>query len=225
MNKNKGNNKDIWENNVFKRIYQTLLTPKDTFENITKKPTRFSIILAGILLLYGLIFYFLFFHPNIWKNIFFIQFSGLSLLSLIGIFFIIVIIFALIFVSILLITNFIRQLITKRGKKKKLVVLNYYFYSLVPFIFLLTQLPFIFIFNGYYQLLGLNIFYIGFYILVLGLHVYYFSIAIGVGLDLSWKKTIFVGFIFSLLILGLFIFIYWVLFYSNISYSWLGSLI
>lgn len=213
------------KDNVFTRLYKILLSPRDTFQKITKKPTRFLIIFPGIILLYSLIFYFLFFSPNIWKNLFFIQFSGLSLLSLLGIFYAVVLIFALVFISLLLIINFLRQMITHKGKKKKLVALNHYFYSLTPFLIILTQIPFLIIFKGYYNLLGLNILYFGIFIVVLGLHVYYFATAVGVGLNLSKIKTIFIGIIFSLLILGLFLFLYYLIFYSQFSYSFLGYLV
>jgi hypothetical protein len=201
------------------------MEPRETFRKITKNPTRFLIILPGIILLYSLIFYFLFFSPNIWKNLFFIQFSGLSILALLGIFYAVILIFALVFISLLLIINFLRQLITHIGKKKKLVALNYYFYSLTPFLIILTQIPFLIIFKGYYNLLGLNFLYIGIFILVLGLHVYYFATALGVGLNLSKIKTIIVGIIYSVLILGLFLFLYYLIFYSQFSYSFLGYLV
>lgn len=213
------------KNNVFMRIYKIFLSPTDTFKKINKNPTRFLIIFPGIILLYSLIFYFLFFSPNIWKNLFFIQFSGLSLLSLLGIFYAVVLIFALLFISLLLIINFLRQLITHKGKKKKLVVLNYYFYSLTPFLIILTQIPFLIIFKGYYNLLGLDILYTSIFILVLGLHVYYFTTGVGVGLNLSKIKTIFIGIIFSLLILGLILFLYYLIFYSQFSYSFLGYIV
>ena len=210
---------------IFIRIYKIFLKPKETFQDINESPNRFSIILPGIILIYALIFYFLFFNPNLWKNLFFIQFSGFSLLSLTGLFFLVIFIFVIIFIFILLIINFFRQLITKKGKKKKLVVLNNYFYSLVPFLLILTQLPFLYIFGGHYQLLYLSYFYIGIYIFVFSLHIFYISTGIKVAFKISWKKTIVITGIYCILIIILCISLYYIIYYSNFSISWLGAII
>ena len=143
-------------NNILRRLYDIILKPKDTYVNIRNKPTRISLILIGTILFYSLIFYFLLLNPNLWKNLFFIQFSGLGILELMGIFFVLVVIFTLLSIGFIILINYLRQLITKKGKKKKIVILNHYFYSLSPFLFFLTQIPFLLILTPFYLLLDVS---------------------------------------------------------------------
>jgi len=213
------------DDNIFTRIYRMFLNPKEVLKSIINKPTRFSIIITGIILFYSLIFYFLFFNPNLWRNIFFIQFSGLTILELIGVFFIVIIIISLISISLLLIINFLRQIITKRGKKRKLLVLNIYFYSLDPFLILLTQLPFLIIFSGHYQLFNLSYFYIIIYFLTISIHIFYLSYGLKISLKISWKKTLIFTVIYSCLLIFIILICFYIIFYTNISYTWLGSLV
>jgi len=212
------------EDNIITRIYGIFINTNLTFKNINNRPTRFSIIFPGIILYYSLIFYFLLFIPTIWRNIFFIQLSGIPSLELIGIFFVIMVIFASFSILGILIINFFRQIITNKGKKKKLMVLNYYFYSLSPFLLLLTQLPFIFIFNGHYQLHYLTYFYVTILCFTICAHITYLGKGIQLALKLNWQKTLIFIIIYAGFVVSILFFMFYLVYFSNISYSWLGSL-
>ncbi len=210
--------------NFLTRIINILIRPEKTIEKINKKPTRFSIVFTGIFLYYALIFYFLFFSPNIWKNLFFIQFSGFSFLELVAFYLILILILSIFSILFILFINFLRQLFTKKGKKRKILVINHYFYSLSPFLIILTQIPFLVIFNGYYSLFNLLYFYIGIYIISISFHIFYLGNGIRITLKITWSKTIIFYFIYSLLIICLVFLTYYIIYFSNISYSWLGSI-
>jgi len=106
------------QNNLFNRFIKIFYKTSEIFQDIQKKPTRFLYIFPGIVLVYSLIFYFLLYIPNLWKNLFNVQFSGEDLSLQIAIFFGAILIFVVIFLLSLSLVNFTRRLITKTKKNK-----------------------------------------------------------------------------------------------------------
>lgn len=213
------------KDNVFKRIAGLFLHPRKTIGEIAGDPTGWKWIFAllvGILLMFSL---YLIQMPSALNSILVIA-STFSLQIIVLLYVVVMVVVAVIFFIFLFLVHFIGTQLrrTRTRHRSRKVVFNLYIYSLSPFLLLLSQIPFILIFGGYYSLFNLKLFYFFLLGIVFGWHFLLFYQGFQVNAEISprWSKLITGLYIGSLgTITGILIY---ATLYINFDISWLGAL-
>ena len=213
------------KSSVIRRIFGIFSNPTTTLKEICEAPTgwkRSYLLLVAILTIF---FVFLVQVP-----------SGLTSI-LIGarlfpqyliylLFFGVMAAFSLIFTGLLNLVYItgVRLRKSKKEHRSRKTMINLYIYSLVPFLLLLSQIPFILIFGGHYSLFHLQFF---FYFLggaVFGWHFILIYRGIQTGSDISPKGAKILTGIYIGIIVCIVISIVYAILYINFDISWLGFL-
>ena len=212
--------------NLGKRIYQMFNSPSEGFKELMDNPIHSSISFSLGFGIFCLIFYILLQVPTLLSSIFIHDMASAFIFPIVYliIFGLVAILFSIIILNFL-IGNLIRRRIQnkKAMMKEKTKVLNIYVFSLTPYIMFLTQIPFIIIFGGNYNLFFLNFFIIGLFI---GLSAWHFVLFYkGLIISLKTKKAARNVLIIYLTILStLVILITYVINFNGLSISILGYL-
>ncbi|MHA1797782.1 MAG: YIP1 family protein, partial [Candidatus Helarchaeota archaeon] len=206
--------REIKENlkNISVKVYEILTSPSKGFKNVLKSPDHSSIAFLFGYGIFCLIFLMLLQFPTILSSIF-LHDAGTSLYPQI----IFLIYFSLVFflyVFILLnfqLFNLLRRKIQKiePAFKEKTKIINIYVYSLVPYGLFCTQIPFIIIFGGHYNLFFLSFFIISLFLALTSWHFILFYK--GLKISLKNKKNsrllfiIYISVIISIILMSIYL--------------------
>lgn len=211
------------KNNVFKRITGVLLHHKETFEEIATEPTSWIYTFLLLLGIFTTFFVILVQVPSGLTSIILVA-SIFPLYTIFLLFFVVIAIFTALFFVFLLIVYIIgvRLRRTRTEHRSKKSIFNIYIYSLVPLLLLVSQVPFILIFGGYYSLFSLSWFFYFLMGLVMGWHVVLLYRGLQAGSDISPQRAKLISGIYIGSICAIVGFVIYAILYTNFSISWLS---
>jgi len=218
---------DFKENtkNTLNKMYKVLISPSEGFSELNNKPVHSSF---GFILGYGmycLIFLMISLVPTIFSSIFFHDMATAFEPWLIYlIYFSLVFILYVIIQMNIQIINLLRRKIKKNDaiNKEKTNVMNLYSWSLLPYVMFITQIPFILIFGGHYNLFFLHFFIISLFIILSCWHFVLFFKGLNTLKSAKSSKTIFI--IYLAILITIIILSVYIINWNNVSISILGYL-
>ena len=210
---------------MLKKMYKVLISPSEAFAELEEKPVHSSLSFVLGYSMFCLIFLMILQVPTIFSTLILYDMGStfqpvITFLIYISVVFILYVIIQLDIQGF----NLIRRKIRKKDAidKEKTKVLNLYSWSLLPYVMFITQIPFILIFGGHYNLFFLHWFVISLFIILSCWH----SVLLYKGLNslksAKSSKIIFISYLailISITILSLYI-INW----NNLSLTFLGYL-
>lgn len=208
-----------------KRSYEVLVSPRTGFRNLISRPLHWSvaIILGG--LIYILIFAVLIQVPSLLTWVFIHDLATNELIYIMpSLFAALITILYIIILAGILIFNFLRRKVQNVSQRamEKTKVLSVYTFSLLPYVFFLTQLPFILIHGGHYFLFGLFPLYIALWVGLSSWHFSLFYLAIRLTMSKRTAIIIISGYIATCV--AFVVFWAWFINFSNWSITILGYL-
>ncbi|MHC1592090.1 MAG: hypothetical protein ACXQS8_08380 [Candidatus Helarchaeales archaeon] len=173
---------DLW-----RLCYDLLFSPREGFRKLHSRPVHWCVSLLIGWSIFILNAFLLLQVPSIltWAFVHDLVTNEFYVLS-IAIWFLLASIIYFLLIGCLFLVNVLRRKIEKKSKVEgeRTKLLAFYNFSLLPFAFFLTQLPFIFLQGGHYVLFGLFPFYIILWLALMGWHVFLFFSSIRVVLSL-----------------------------------------
>jgi len=211
--------------NMLNRMYKVLISPTEGFTELEEKPVHSSL---SFLLGYGmfcLIFLMILQVPTILSTLF-IYDMGTTFEPIIIVLIYISVVFILyviIQINIQLI-NLIRRKIRKNDaiNKEKTKIINLYSWSLLPYVMFVTQIPFILIFGGHYNLFFLHFFVISLFIILSCWHFVLLYKGLNSLKSAKSSKTIFI--IYLAILISITILSVYIINWNNLSITILGYL-
>jgi len=211
---------------VINRIFGIFLSPTTTLKEICDAPTSGKLLYLLLVAIVTILFVFLVQIPSGLTSIL-IGASMFPQYQIYFLFFAVMAIFSLIFIGLLNLiyaTGVSLKKSRKEHRSRKIMV-NLYIYSLVPFLLLSSQIPFILIFGGHYSLFHLQFFFYFLLGAVFGWHFVLIYRGLQIESDISPKGAKILTVIYIGVIICIAFSIIYAVLYINFDISWLGFLI
>ncbi|MDD1777008.1 MAG: YIP1 family protein [Candidatus Helarchaeota archaeon] len=211
--------------NLIKRIFGIFLNPTTTLKEVCEAPTSWKLSYLLLVAIITILFVFLVQMPSGLTSIL-IGASIFPQYLIFLLFFVVMALFSLIFVGILNLI-YVTGVRLKRSRiehRSRKTMVNLYIYSLVPFLLLSSQIPFILIFGGHYSLFQLQFFFYFLLGVVFGWHFTLVYRGLQTCSDISPKGAKIVTGIYMGIIIGFAFSIIYAILYINFDISWLGFL-
>jgi hypothetical protein len=213
------------KSSFIKRIFGIFSSPTTTFKEICQAPTSWKLLYPLLVAIITMLFAFLVQVPSgltsilVGANIF-----PLYLIYLL--FFVVMAIFSLVFIGFLnlIYVTGVRLRKPRKEHRNRKTMVNIYVYSLVPFLLLISQIPFIVIFGGHYSLFQLQFFFYFLLGVVFGWHFILIYRGLQIGSDIRPKSAKILMGLYIGIILCIAISIIYAILYINFDISWLGFL-
>lgn len=214
------------QNNIFKRISGVLINQRVTLQDIADNPTSWKILFPFLVGILSLFTWFLIQIPSALTSIIDTAGSPFPDYMIVLLFFGVIIALSMIYFLILVIVYLVGiQFRRSREKHRSIkVIFNLYIYSLSPLLILVTQIPFIFIFGGHYNLFNLNLYFFFLLGLVIGWHVTILHRSIQTNSDITPRRAKLIAILYIGIIFSVAIFIVYAILYIPFDISWLGQL-